>query len=70
MKRASVKHNNVHKFLLYQVLLSDSSRDLVTVLLKSQKQMDFLACTRDLVFQYRESLYTEPPILDVMTPLR
>jgi len=50
------------------VLLSDSSRDLVTVLLKLQRRMDFLACTRVLVFQYRESLYTEPPILDVMTP--
>ena len=69
-RRAFVKHNNVHKFILYQVVLSDSSRDWVTVLLKLRRQIDFLACTRVLVFQYRESLYAEPPVSDVMTPLR
>ncbi|KAK2545977.1 hypothetical protein Q9966_000460 [Columba livia] len=31
--------------------------------------MDFLACTRVLVFQYWESLCTKPPILDATPPL-
>ncbi|KAK4818906.1 hypothetical protein QYF61_021591 [Mycteria americana] len=53
-----------------KVLLSDSSRDLMTVLLKLQIHTDFLACTRVLGFQCRESLSTKRPILDVMTPLR
>ena len=56
--------------VIWKMLLSNSSRNVVTVLLKLPWQMDFLDCTKVLAFQYRESLYTKSPIMDVTIPLR